>query len=226
MRSVEIVPAILVKSAEDFTSKIAQVAPHVSRVQLDVMDGRFVPNETLAIERLPEIPSRLLVEYHLMVEKPLEYVERIGKKGAIYELHLESFTRAGGRGGKSRNPGAEQELLGAISKIKKMGGRVGLAISPDTPVEETEPFLSHVELVLVMTVYPGFSGQKYLQEMEGKMRWLASRGVCVEVDGGIEIGTARRAAGAGATLLGAASGIFAKTDIGQAIAALRMDAQG
>ena len=62
--------------------------------------------------------------------------------------------------------------------------------------------------------------------MEGKMRWLASRVVCVEVDGGIEIGTARRAAGAGATLLGAASGIFAKTDIGQAIAALRMDAQG
>lgn len=226
MGNVEVVPAILVKSVEDFSSKIALVSPYVSRVQLDIMDGKFVPNETLAVELCPEIPKHLLVEYHLMVEHPLEYVKRIGKKGAIYELHLESFTKAGGRGGKSRNPKAEPEVLEAISQIKKMGGRVGIAISPDTPVEEVEPYLKQVELVLVMTVYPGFSGQKYLPEMEQKMRWLSKRGVVVEVDGGVDIGNARRAAAAGATLLGAASSIFAKPDLKKAIADLEKDAQG
>lgn len=222
--AIEIVPAILAKDSGDFSRKVASVAPFVKRVQVDIMDGKFVPNSTLQPEDFPPIPSHLLVEYHLMVENPLDYVKRIGKKGAIYELHLESFTKAGGRGGKGRNPNAEAETLAAISQVKKLGGRVALAISPDTPAQEVEPYLSKIEQVLVMTVYPGFSGQKYIAAMEGKMRWLSQKGVCVEVDGGVDIGSAKTAAAAGATLLNVASGIFAKPDVKKAIEELLEDA--
>lgn len=217
MAEIEIVPAILVKTREEFARKIALVAPYVKRVQIDIMDGRFVPNKTLAVEEFPPIPDNLLVEYHLMVENPLEYVKKIGKKGAIYELHLESLI--GGEG-----TAAADAVKGAIAEVKKMGGKVALAISPDTPAEEVLPYLSEIELVLVMTVYPGFSGQSYLARMEDKMRILSENGAVVEVDGGIDVGAARSAAKAGATLLGAASGIFAKPDIGRAIEDLKKDA--
>jgi len=206
---IEIVPAILVKDKADFEAKASAVAPHVSRVQVDVMDGRFVPNTTLAPEEFPQIPAHLLAEYHLMVEHPLDYVKRIGKRGAIYELHIESLA----------NPAA------AIAEVKKMGGRVALAISPDTPVSAVAPYLPQIEHVLVMTVYPGFSGQKYLPAMEEKMRALRAMGAIVEVDGGVGLGTARRAAAAGATLIGAASSIFSKPDAAKAIEELKNDGE-
>jgi len=205
---IEVVPAILVKSREDFAAKIASVAPHAPRVQIDVMDGKFVPNTTLAPEEFPTIPAHLLVEYHLMVQNPLEYVERIGKKGAIYEIHIESVKDVGA----------------AISDVKKMGGRVALAISPDTPASAVAPYLSQIEHVLVMTVYPGFSGQKYLPAMEEKMRALRAVGAVVEVDGGVGLGTARSAAAAGATLIGAASAIFAQPDVAKAMLEIKNDA--
>jgi len=207
--AVEIVPAILVKDKEDFAAKIAAVSQHVSRVQIDIMDGKFVPNETLAPEKFPAIPSHLLVEYHLMVQQPLDYVKRIGKKGAIYELHIESLDDAGA----------------AISEVKKMGGRVALAISPDTQVSAVAPYLSQIEHVLVMTVYPGFSGQKYLPAMEEKMRALSKMGAIVEVDGGVGMGSAKSAAAAGATLLGVASAIYAQPDVAKAIREIKADAE-
>ena len=210
MDKIEIVPAILVKSREEFAAKIAQVAPYVSRVQIDIMDGKFVPNATLPVENFPAIPKNLLVEYHLMVENPLEWVKKIGKRGAIYELHIEAL----------KNP---QET---INEVKKMGGRVALVISPDTPVSAVEPYLSQVEHVLVMTVYPGFSGQSYLSAMEEKMRALVAAGAVVEVDGGLAVGTVKRAAAAGATLIGVASGIFSKPDVKAAIEELKKDAEG
>jgi ribulose-phosphate 3-epimerase len=211
-QKIEVVPAILVKDRADFEKKIAQVAPHVSRVQIDVMDGKFVPNTTLAPEEFPAIPGHLLVEYHLMVQDPLGYVRRIGKKGAIYELQVESLQAIG--------------VAKAISEVKKMGGRVALAISPDTPISAVAPFLLQIEHVLVMTVYPGFSGQSYLPAMEEKMRALSSLGTVVEVDGGVGLGSARTAAAAGATLLGVASAIFSAPDVAKAIAGIIKDAQG
>jgi len=211
MGKIEIVPAILVKTREDFAAKIAAVSPYVSRVQVDIMDGKFVPNTTLAPEEFPPIPAHLLVEYHLMVENPLDYVRRIGKKGALYELHIESLEGVG--------------VEKAIAEVKKTGGRVALAISPDTPVSAVAPYLSRIEHVLVMTVHPGFSGQKYIPAMEGKMRALAAQGAVVEVDGGVGLGSARTAAAAGATLLGVASAIFAKPDVSKAIKELKADGE-
>ena len=226
MDKIEIVPAILVKSREEFAAKIAQVAPYVSRVQIDIMDGKFVPNATLPVEEFAPIPSKLTVEYHLMVENPLEYVRKIGRKGAIYELHIESFTKAGGRGGEGRNPDAKKEILAAIAEVKKLGGTAALALSPDTSAEEVKPYLGQIKQVLVMTVYPGFSGQKYISAMEAKMSLLKSWGAIIEVDGGVDLGSAASSARAGATLLGVASGIFAKPDLKKAIAELKKDAEG
>ena len=211
---VEIIPAILVKDKTDFSSKINAVAPYVKCVQIDIMDGKFVPNTTLAIEEMPPIPSSLEVEYHLMVEKPLEYIKKIqakkfGNKNVVYALHVESLADIGV----------------AIAEVKKMGGKVALAISPDTPVEKLEPYLKKIKHVLVMTVYPGFSGQSYLSKMEEKMKWLSARGVVVEVDGGVGIGSAKTAAKAGATLLNVASAIFSKSDTKKAIEELEKDAR-
>jgi len=209
MGKVEIVPAILVKTKGEFAEKVSAVAPFVRRVQIDVMDGKFVPNQTLAPEEFPPIPPKLLVEYHLMVNAPLDYVRRIGKKGAVYEIHVESV----------------EDVGKAIGEIKKLGGRVALVISPDTPVSAVEPYLGDVEHILVMTVYPGFSGQKYLPAMEGKMKRLRELGARVEVDGGLDIGTAKSAAKAGATLIGVASGIFGKPDLKGAIEEMKKDAE-
>ncbi len=225
---IEIVPAILVKDAAEFSKRIAAVAPFVSRVQIDIMDGKFVPNETLQPKDFAPIPQELKMEYHLMVENPLDYVKMIGKRGVIYEFHIESFSKAGGRGGAGSVNGKELEkkVDEAIAAAKKLNSEAALVISPDTPTEAMLPFKGKIKQVLVMTVYPGFSGQKYIAEMERKMRWLAKNGFVVEVDGGIDIGNARRAAKAGATLLGAASAIFAKPDIGKAVEELKKEAEG
>jgi len=228
MAEVEIVPAILVKDAAEFSKRVSLVAPHVSRVQIDIMDGKFVPNVTLQPEDFTPIPAKLKVEYHLMVEHPLDYVKRIGKKNAIYEFHLESFSKAGGRGGVGSVKGKElkREVEKAIAACKKLRSEAALVLSPDTPAEEMLPFKGKIKQVLVMTVYPGFSGQSYIAKMEKKMQWLSQNGFVVEVDGGIDIGSARTAARAGATLLGVASGIFAKPDIGKAIETLKKNAEG
>ncbi|MCX8195150.1 MAG: hypothetical protein N3G22_03540 [Candidatus Micrarchaeota archaeon] len=207
---VEVVPAILAKDASDFKRKISLVAPYVRRVQIDVMDGKFVPNKTLQPEEFPPIPRGIEVEYHLMVEDPMEYVQRIGKKKAIYELHVESL----------------RDINEAISEVKKMGGKAALALSPDTPPEVVLPYRKKIEHVLVMTVYPGFSGQSYIEKMEEKMRFLAQGGFKVEVDGGIGVGSARRAARAGATILNVASAIFEKPDVAKAIEEIKKDARG
>jgi ribulose-phosphate 3-epimerase len=227
MPKVDIVPAILVKDAVEFSKRIALVEPFVSCVQIDIMDGNFVPNETLQPKDFPAIPKKLKVEYHLMVDEPLEYVRKIGKKNAIYEFHIESFSKAGGRGGKGSVKGKELErrVDEAIAACKKLKSEAALVLSPDTPAESLLPFKGKIRQVLVMTVYPGFSGQSYIAEMEKKMKWLTDNGFVVEVDGGIDIGSAKTAARAGAILLGVASGIFAKPDIGKAIDALKKDAE-
>lgn len=226
--AVEIVPAILSKTPDDFASKLHAVLPYVKRVQIDIMDGKFVPNITLQPGDFPPIPKKLLVEYHLMVEHPLDYVRKIGRKGAIYEIHIESLTGAGGRGGRSKR-GAEEagkDWVLLKEEVKKLKGNLALVLSPGTPVEEAAPFLPDAALVLVMTVYPGFSGQRYISKMEEKMKWLAARGAVVEVDGGLDIGTVRSSSKAGAALIGVASGIFSKPDVGKAIEELRRDAEG
>ncbi|MEM2963284.1 MAG: ribulose-phosphate 3-epimerase [Candidatus Anstonellales archaeon] len=206
---VEIVPAILSKTQEDFERKAREVAGLVNRVQVDLMDGEFVPNKTLQPEELPPTPPGSEVEYHLMVKDPEGYIKRIGKKHATYIFHYESCGEQSGK---------------LAHKIRAMGSGVGIAISPDTPAERIKDLVDYsvIDTVLVMTVYPGFSGQKYIKAVEAKIRKIRwwNPGIRIEVDGGVNEKTAPGAIRAGANALAVASAIFESQNIRKAIESL------
>ncbi|HUE13719.1 MAG TPA: ribulose-phosphate 3-epimerase [Planctomycetaceae bacterium] len=167
-------------------------------LHLDVMDGHFVPNLTygpLVIERLREL-TELPFEAHLMISDPARYADDYLKAGCnLLTFHLE----------------AVPEPRPLIEQIHAKGAAAGLAINPKTPVESLAPFLEAVDLVLVMSVEPGFGGQKFIPSALEKLRWLRSRlprKTLLSVDGGIEHATIAETAQAGATVFVVGSAIF------------------
>jgi ribulose-phosphate 3-epimerase len=211
----KIAPSIL---SADFTRLGEQVqaleAAGVDRFQVDVMDGRFVPNITfgaLAIESLRPL-TRLTIEAHLMVQPPEDFIERFAKAGAdTIIVHQE----------------ATPHLHRAIQQIHHFGKKAGVAINPSTPASTLSEILGSVQLVLIMTVNPGFGGQDFIPETLSKIRQvrkaIQERGLdCeIEVDGGINNQTARLAVEAGANVLVAGSAVFdSKEGISAAIQAL------
>jgi ribulose-phosphate 3-epimerase len=181
------------------------------RVQIDVMDGRFVPNitfGTLAVECLRP-RTRLTLEVHLMVEPPEDFIDPFAKAGAdTLIVHQE----------------ATPHLHRVIQHIHTLGKKAGVALNPSTPASTLSEILDSLQLVLVMTVNPGFGGQVFIPETLGKIRQIRSaileRGLnCeVEVDGGINVETAPRVVEAGADVLVAGSAVFdAKDGVAAAI---------
>jgi ribulose-phosphate 3-epimerase len=180
-------------------------AAGVDRFQVDVMDGRFVPNITfgaLAIESLRPL-TRLMIEAHLMVEPPEDFIERFAKAGAdTIIVHQE----------------ATPHLHRAIQQIHHYGKKAGVAINPSTPASTLSEVLGSLQLVLIMTVNPGFGGQDFIPETLSKIRQVRNaiqgRGLdCeVEVDGGINNQTARLVVEAGANVLVAGSAVFDSKD--------------
>ncbi len=211
----KIAPSIL---SADFLRLGEQVlaieAAGVDRFQVDVMDGRFVPNITfgaLAVESLRPL-TRLTIEAHLMVEPPEDFIERFAKAGAdTIIVHQE----------------ATPHLHRAIQQIHNLGRKAGVAINPSTPASTLSEVLGSLQLVLVMTVNPGFGGQDFIPETLGKIRQVRNaiqeRGLdCeVEVDGGINNQTARLVVEAGADVLVAGSSIYdSKVGVSAAIRSL------
>ena len=199
---VRLAPSIL---AADFTRLGDQVreaeAAGASRIHVDVMDGHFVPNISmgpLVVEALRRA-TRLPLETHLMVSEP--------------ERYLEAFARAGSSSLLVQVEGS-RHLHRTIQSIRDLGLPAGVILNPATSVWMIEEVLDMVDLVLVMTVNPGFGGQKYLAETEGKIRTLRGlldqreRRVELEVDGGITPTSAPRAVAAGARVLVAGSSVF------------------
>jgi len=176
-------------------------AARVDRVQIDVMDGRFVPNITfgsLAVKALRPL-TRLTLEVHLMVEPPEDSVEEFARAGAdTLIVHQESTPH----------------LHRVIQHIHTLGKKAGVALNPSTPAATISEVLPDVELVLVMTVNPGFGGQQFIHETLSKIRQVRNairerNLVCeVEVDGGINDETARLVVQAGADVLVAGSAVF------------------
>ncbi len=201
----EIIPAILVKDREELLRRISLVKDHVKTIQLDIMDGDFVPNKTIGLEELHDLPEARY-EYHWMVKNPKRWIEE-NPGPHIHMVHIEAVS-------------SFDEIKEAV---KAAGGELGLALNPDTPLDRVLPYVGMVKEILVMTVHPGFSGQKYIPEMEGKMKELRSLypELDIEVDGGINRETIRRAYAAGANLLAAASAIFSSDDISSAIEGLK-----
>ncbi|XP_027117406.2 ribulose-phosphate 3-epimerase, cytoplasmic isoform-like [Coffea arabica] len=183
-------------------------------LHMDIMDGHFVPNLTIGapvIESLRKHTSAYL-DCHLMVTNPLDYIEPFGKAGASgFTFHVEA------------SKDNWQEL---IQKIKSKGMRPGVALKPKTPIEEVYPLVENetpVEMVLVMTVEPGFGGQKFMPETMDKVRALRQKypSLDIEVDGGLGPSTIDIAASAGANCIVAGSSVFGASEPAQVISLMR-----
>lgn len=183
-------------------------------LHIDVMDGVFVPNLSLGIPVLQSLAKAVdsVYDVHLMIERPHLYIESFARAGADWiTFHVESASPAG-------------QTLDAIHAA---GCRAGLVLKPATPVQAIEPFLNKVDLVLVMTVEPGFGGQKFMHDQLAKLEQLRQlrlqQGLSflLEVDGGVNAETAPLCLQAGADVLVAGSAVFGAPDAAAAIAALR-----
>ena len=183
-------------------------------VHIDVMDGHFVPNLTFGAPVVKCIRkcSDKVFDCHLMISEPLKYVDDFVKAGAdIIDFHVES----------------DSPIEKTIDKIISGGCKAGLAVKPNTPVETVFPYLDKLSMVLIMTVEPGFGGQKFMGDMMDKIVALrkecAERGIDIDiqVDGGISEATAPIAIEAGANVLVAGSAIFGSSDPAKTIEALR-----
>ncbi len=172
----------------------------------DVMDGHFVPNISFGVPVLKSLHQCLpdaFYDVHLMISHPLAYAEPFAKAGAtLLNFHLE----------------CEDDIQATLDKIRSLGCKTGLTIKPGTPVSALEPWLDQLDLVLVMSVEPGFGGQSFQPAALDKLRALAeirrARGLhfLLEVDGGVDKNTAPQCVAAGADVLVAGSAIFGAAD--------------
>jgi ribulose-phosphate 3-epimerase len=199
---IKIAPSIL---SADFSCLGQQVREAVKAgadyIHVDVMDGHFVPNISIGIPVVESLrkTTRIPLDVHLMIEKPEQYIEKFAAAGAgIITVHVEACTH----------------LHSTINTIKKLGVRAGVSLNPATPVSAIEEILPELDLVLVMTVNPGFGGQEFIASMIDKIarlkRIIYNRKIKteLEVDGGITARTAPIVVKAGANVLVAGSAIF------------------
>jgi ribulose-phosphate 3-epimerase len=209
---IEIVPSILSADAGRLAEQVKEAADAgADRIQVDVMDGHFVPNLTFgpvvveAVRKATDLP----IEAHLMVERPELFIEAFVKAGAtLIEVQVEATT----------------SLYRTVMQIKELGAQAGVAINPATPVEALREILPYITIVNVMTVEPGFGGQKFIPHSPEKIRRLRaiSPGIEIEVDGGIDARSAPLVVKAGATVLVAGNSVFGhKQGIAGGIKAIR-----
>lgn len=176
-------------------------------IHVDVMDGSFVPNFSFGLPALKAIRdvTDMTLDVHLMIEKPIRYVERFVAAGADWlTIHIEADS--------------QENTIKALQLIRSMGCRAGISLKPGTKAEEAEPYLELCDLILVMTVQPGFGGQKFKEDMMPKLRSLRSRldevnpGCILSVDGGVDRNTAPICKANGAEVLVTGSAYFKAAD--------------
>ena len=210
--TIEIVPSVLSADFARLADEIAQVeSAGVNIVHLDVMDGHFVPNITIGPPVIAKLRkySRLVFDSHLMISEPARYAECFAEAGANHiTFHVEAT--------------GEPEKL--IDRLHELGCTAGICLNPETPVESIEAVAPLCDMVLVMTVRPGFGAQQFMPEAAKKVirvRELVGPEIRIEVDGGIDSQTTPIVVSYGADTLVAGNAIFSKSDRTRAINALR-----
>ena len=214
---IKVAPSIL---SADFSKLGAEVEDirlgGADYVHFDVMDGCFVPNISIGIPVLKSLrkATDMLIDVHLMITDPMKYIDNFADFGAdIISFHIES----------------ESDTAAVIDRIHERGLKAAVALRPATPVESVFKYLSDVDMILVMTVEPGFGGQSFIPETLDKVRAVRNKitelglDVNVQVDGGINADTAAAVRAAGANVLVSGSYLFAAADMAAAADSLRED---
>lgn len=216
---IKIAPSLLSADFARLADELAAIEAGADLVHLDVMDGHFVPNLTIgpAIVKACRAVSSLPFDCHLMIENPKEYIPQFLDAGAnMISIHYE----------------AELHLQRVLQLIRDGGAKAGIAINPATPAEALSTAIEFCDFVLVMSVNPGFGGQKFIEPVVPKIRhirrFIQERGLSVEieVDGGIDAKTAPQVVAAGASILVAGNAVFGKPDRQAAMEVIREAVSG
>lgn len=186
---VQIIPAILATTKEEYQQKLTKIESsgvfEGGWVQIDLMDNKFVQNKSIDAKVVSEYPAKLKVEAQLMVVDPTNWIREIGKVDRIVI------------------PVEIDQVLTYVEQIAKTGAEVGLSINPQTPIERVDPYIGKIDTVLVMSVKPGFGGQKFIVTTVDKVKQIKDKGwpVKIGVDGGIDSSVVKDLADAGADYL-------------------------
>lgn len=214
-----IAPSILSADFSRLAEEVRAVdAAGADVIHVDVMDGHFVPNITVGplVVRAVRECTKLPIDVHLMIENPKDYVEEFIKVGADWvSVHVE----------------ADAHLDRTVSLIKDLGAKAGVVLNPATSVEHVFPLLEKLDFVLLMTVNPGFGGQKFipycLQKIKALRDHIDSKGLSclIEIDGGVKVDNAGQLSSLGADVFVAGSAIFESADYAKTMAAIRKEIQ-
>ncbi len=209
-KEIRIAPSILSADFARLADDIAKVEPYTDILHLDVMDGHFVPNITFGppLVKCVRKVTNLFLDAHLMIEEPARYIEAFVKAGADnITFHIE----------------VEADPIMLVKMIKEFGAQASVSLRPDTSVEELEPVIDIVDMVLVMTVMPGFGGQAFRRDMLPKIEQIRKRkeDLCIQVDGGINEETIVDVIKAGGNNIVAGTAVFGADDAGKATQRLK-----
>ena len=211
---IQIAPSMLAADFLHLEKDVETVNRHADLFHLDVMDGVFVPNISFGFPVIEAISKKAEkpLDVHLMIIDPENYVERFAKVGAeMISFHLNA----------TKDPSA------VLKQIRSYGVKAGLVINPDIPVESLFPYLAEADFILLMSVFAGFGGQKFIEETYDRVRVLKAEidrqglDLPIQVDGGVSASNAAALVDAGATILVAGSAVFKAEDPAAVIAAMR-----
>lgn len=213
MKQLIVAPSILAANFTNIGEAIKQLEDaKADWIHVDVMDGVFVPNISFGQKMVKDIRplTKLPMDVHLMITEPIRYIDEFANNGAdVITIHIE----------------ATQQVAQTLKKIKECGKKAGLSIKPNTPVESIKPYLDDIDVVLVMSVEPGFGGQKFMEiaieKTQEVKKIISDRNILIEVDGGINTENVLRVNQAGADAVVAGSAVFKESDKAKMIRELK-----